>query len=60
MMKATILPHLVEMMETGKRNYEIEQSGQMTIAKIPETSPLYKNNNNLLFSPERKRANVKI
>lgn len=41
--KATILPQLVEMMETRKRTYEIEQSVKISIEKIPDTKPLDEN-----------------
>lgn len=40
MTKATILQQLVEMMETEKRNYEIERSVHRNIYKIPEKSTM--------------------
>lgn len=55
-MKKSNPPILVEMIETGKLNYEIEQSVQSTIAKIPEPSKLDQKIASYDFSQKKKKG----
>lgn len=56
MRNASILPQLVEMMEAGKRSYEIEQSINRMILRKDR---LEKTDNKLPFYKKRKRPNMR-